>query len=141
MRKILFRAKRKMDGAWVYGTPSPDGKHFMRGWDNAFFNIGEIIPNTLGQYTGLSDKTGKKIFEGDIVKCQASIMTPSISKVKGAVEDSLILAYLDAEKYSGPFSWQFSEPDIAEVIGNIYDNADLLEYEEEQNGEEKNEKD
>ena len=153
MRKIEFRGKAILycgfieTGEWFYGSLVSDRKgcYIVSGAADVtdeYFRPEEwytVDPETVGKFTGLEDKNGVKIFEGDIVKCQSSIMTPSISKVKGAVEDYLILAYPDEEKYSVPFSWQFSEPDIAEVIGNIYDNSDLLKYEEEQNGTEHNE--
>ena len=71
MREILFRGKTH-DGNWIYGTGwteflnmFPDRTGNLWIWSDHQWK--EIIPETLGQYTGLKDKNGKMIFEGDII--------------------------------------------------------------------------
>ena len=65
MRDIKFRALRKDGGGWVYLTVN---NRLMTQIDKGYLPSNEIEPNTVGQYTGLKDKNGKEIYEGDRVK-------------------------------------------------------------------------
>lgn len=131
-REIKFRGKDGC-GTWFFGD--------LHQWDNGEVYIGvhsstwsddglssqsyptfnEIDPNTVGQFTGLYDKNGKEIYEGDIVK----------EKEFG------IVGYIAFHKQSACFRIVFSKSDIAlgnrgisgtflEVIGNVTDNPELL---------------
>ena len=139
-REILFRGKRLDNGEWVTGrliTDDRDGKEFIVSsigyhWeeDNGSTNrcmecFGfEVDPETVGQYTGLKDRNGVKIFEGDYIyhhwhKDTAYLVWHEryICFVGKPFEGDTSKTY----HYQKP-----DEPDL-EVIGNIHDNPELLE--------------
>ncbi len=129
MREILFRGKKIKDGTWIeggfcYGSNRNESiicpKHDFSQ---------EVIPETVGQYTGLTDKNGKKIFEGDIVLDRFTKISSDVAEVKFCTEDvaSCGCCY---EYFSGSgFKANGIRLDECEVIGNIHDNPELLKGE------------
>lgn len=127
MKEPLYRAKTQGSSPeWVYGYYCKYGKHIDKihcvnkdGY--AYLQIG-IDLVTLGQYTGLTDKNGNKIFEGDIVTTGATLL---LGNLKGIVEYSSTSArYIISFKNK---VYHYEDLTKAEVVGNIYDNPELLE--------------
>lgn len=136
MREILFRGKRKTNGKWIYGD------YFRSKISNTelgirvihsitFFQNGEeysyaIDPDTLGQYTGLIDKNGKKIFEGDIVKVTGLYPDRDGEKrIWRQIRVGEVFYYHGAFYFDKWLLCKTSEKCI-EIIGNIHDNPKLL---------------
>lgn len=138
MREILFRGKRMTDGKWVYGdyhkytcttssiTPTPT--HYIMGTDIRFKAQIWVDPDTVGQYTGLTDKNGVKIFEGDIVLVN---WFGDNGKFVVCYEGGSFFPYQIGCKFNFNSLWDvwFQDDDgtIMEVIGNINDNPNLLD--------------
>ena len=133
MRNIIFRGKRLDNGEWVYGSlVTFNGFHVIVDHYTPNGDEVRVIANTVGQYTGLKDKKGAMIFEGDILL---------LSDGKSHSEDVVV--------EHGLYGWTFYNPQTATfysdgshtyvavencrfmfgtgvVIGNIHDNPDLL---------------
>lgn len=134
MREILFRGKRTDDYEWIEGSlcttiPSDEDFYTISYFDFEGYYIEEkVIPETVGQYTGLTDKNGKKIFEGDIVVCKQAINGNLIDYYVeiGFVEMKYGAFGLHRKQgYYRPFK-DWLEDYEYEVIGNIHDNPELL---------------
>ena len=143
MREILFRGKRTINGDWVYGDfvhgnerKSLRDSIFVYDSETQSFNDYEIKPSTLGQYTGLTDKNGKRIFEGDILHIAkiadglGGYYQPPLDYPVNVVVKWDLCAWMwetlcDDKRYiTFPDAWCHYE---CEVIGNIHDNPELLE--------------
>lgn len=133
MREILFKAKRKDNGEWVEGYYAKLGygnntKHFIiqnvsLQEDISYFEYIEIDIDTICQYTGLTDKNGKKIWENDI--CD-TFENDSKEMLRNVVkfEDGCFKVF--KKHYLSMHLDCYEESDL-KVIGNIFDNPDLLE--------------
>lgn len=145
MREILFRGKRIDNGEWVEGWLTEDtiignktyvapvihikdSRLFATEWH-------EIDPDTVGEYTGLKDKNGKMIFEGDILKIAKTMngvgyyYIPPLDYPVNVVVKWDLCSWMwetlcEDKRYIGfPDAWCYYE---AEVIGNIHDNPELM---------------
>ena len=136
MREILFKAKRADNGEWVTGyyiKSIVDGSVFGYIRESIFGTDIKIMLNTLCQYTGLKDKNGKMIWENDVVKIEEHEDTVNgLYKVIYCEN-----AHCYALERSADFHYNFfTFSDLngfetsSEVIGNIFDNPELLESEE-----------
>ena len=157
MREILFRGKQTDNGKWIYGgyfhlhkttyccAEADDGNNdihrivFERMTDWNLPNqhmMADVLPETVGQYTGLTDKNGKKIFEGDIVR---------LTDEHNEIEWTAVVVFGNP---NGEYNWGWQLKAIGEfdgnkdillwvdmeesgayceVIGNIHDNPELME--------------
>lgn len=142
MREILFRGKRLDNGEWVYGAyitmHHNDGRthihHFIipDGSDMSYgVKLEDILVavdgETVCQYTGITDKNGKKIFEGDIVISKRFLTDNESVYCQIVYRDS---AFFVKEIIKFGVDCIFGEDNCFEVVGNIFDNPELLEVEE-----------
>ena len=123
MREILFRGKTDK-GEWVQGcyneTLRYNNLHWI--WDGK--NHFTVNPETVGQYTGLTDKNGTKIFEGDIVKIHYDSAIWGNNREVVFEEGQWFFKDNTISQKSYIGAWGNS---VVEVIGNIHDNPELLE--------------
>lgn len=145
MREILFRAKRKDDGEWVEGNYTklkwcnniihvaiPEGAEINSG--NTLYEVHDINPETLCQFTGMIDKNGKRIWENDIISINTyDYMEPS---------EDFFGKFVYCEAWA---CWCIQQPDNEKPIplcecegsyqtdrfveGNVFDNPELLKGE------------
>ena len=132
--EILFRGKRLDNGEWVYGMPATfinlSGAPYaaiipIYSFANDLAGLKLVDPATIGRYTGLTDKNGVKIFEGDIVRFAALRNRESIHQViyEGWRWN---LSNFYETGYDCPCCGFSEGTQCIEVIGNIHDNPELL---------------
>lgn len=128
MRTILFRAKSIETKEWIFGDLAHDGKNPCI--SNAYIDIFYgVIPETVGEFTGLTDKNGTNIFEGDI------IAHFDLENKKQIIFKNGAFGYMTADGYDfisysenrHNFDFRDNKSDFIEVVGNIHDNPELLE--------------
>lgn len=128
-REIIFRGKRLDNGKWEYGDLVHDDIGGMYVFPNDAENLYieyRVDPDTVGQYTGLTDKNGKRIFEGDILK----VYYYGKSKIFGVVKFDESRFFIDDDfmrgdiKAKAPMTEMFSRYEF-EVVGNVHDNPEL----------------
>jgi hypothetical protein len=124
MREILFRGK--FGNEWKYGFLSiePKGLVIKEPYKNESSNVWHIDADTVGQYTGLTDKNGTKIFEGDIVKYGDTVHNVVFEQRNGTAYFGLVYSTLETLSFG-----YYQDLKQIEVIGNIYDNPELLKGE------------
>lgn len=124
MREILFRGKRTDNGEWVqgylcrYGWTGKEKDYIIPDYASALYTA-EIDPETIGQYTGLTDMNGRKIFEGDTV-------WNSYDEDYGKVEwdNDMAKFIITFPTFTVDFANVYGEE--LEIDGNVYDNPELL---------------
>lgn len=125
MREILFRGKSLKDNEWTegyycrYGHTGKEKDYIIPDYASALYGV-EVDSNTVGQYTGLTDKNGTKIFEGDIVRYGDTIHKVVFEQRNGTAYFGLVYSPIETLPFGN-----YQDLRQLEVIGNIYDNPEL----------------
>ena len=129
IREILFRGKQIKDGKWIEGyyCPKPyshfpcEPTIFPFETINKDWHGERVDPETVCQFTGLYDKNGRKIFEGDIVKYGDTIHRVVFEQRNGTAYFGIVISDIE--------TWLFGNEcpaSLVDIVGNIYDNPELL---------------
>lgn len=136
MREILFRGKSLGNGDWLEGSLFIDDKgekhEILAGYVNYRLSW-EVDPETVGLYTGLKDKNGKRIFEGDIIQIRFEGDAEPPSKPESWYEtgkviwhDQLHGWYVVFDSPDGIAIQEYDGCDDVFIVGNIHDHPELL---------------
>ncbi|ORX22202.1 hypothetical protein BVF91_12990 [Thermoanaerobacterium sp. PSU-2] len=132
MREIKFRGKRKDNGEWMYGYVVRERygvciQYLMEKPLGIEKYKVVVEPESVGQYTGLKDKNGQEIYEGDIVVAEDSYGNKWCGVVK--YKDKHTAFFVEGKNVAAILGWHLTDNNgvFAEVIGNIYENPELLE--------------
>ncbi len=135
MREYLFRGKRVVNGEWLFGGfHSRFDRAFIIGCSKSFRIDGmDVIPETVGQFTGRRDKNFKMVFEHDILQLYTVWEDGTVDKYAVAVvlfsthDQAYVLCCGNDLNVRYDDFGNYGRPEYYEVIGNIHDNPELLE--------------
>ena len=129
MREMLFRGKSLKDNEWTegyycrYGWTGKEKDYIIPEYASALYGV-EVDSNTIGQYTGLNDSNGRKIFEGDVIQdgnCDYNKYVVEYSTERGG-----FLPFAHGDGRGCCETATLYDSTCHTVIGNIYDNPELI---------------
>lgn len=135
MRDILYRGMRRDNGEWIEGAAVKEPRIFGKSWiveviNENIVNWHVIYPGTLGRFTGLTDKNGKKIFEDDVVKTKYGRLCVVVwfsSRAHCGWDLKPVDTVDNIVHRKPPTEYDLWEDKNLEVVGNIHDNPEFAE--------------
>lgn len=135
MKDILYRGMRRDNGEWIEGAAVKDPSIFGKTWiveviNENIVNWHVIYPGTLGRFTGMHDKNGKKIFEDDVVKTKYGRLCVVVwfsSRAHCGWDLKPVDTVDNIVHRKPPTEYDLWEDKNLEVVGNIHDNPEFAE--------------